>query len=179
MECITRICARCGAEKPLSEFTFKDRARGIRHSWCRACFAEYKRDWYLRHREGHIEHVRVNRTRSTAANQIRIWQHLAQHPCVDCGETDIVVLEFDHIRDKHSDVSHMATMGFCWETIEAEIAKCEIRCANCHRRKTARERGFYDRKRNSVSEEAGPWCGSISAILVRRAVSSADRAPTF
>jgi hypothetical protein len=33
-----------------------------------------------------------------------------------------------------------------WKTVELEIAKCEVRCANCHARKTARELGNYKTK---------------------------------
>jgi hypothetical protein len=55
-----------------------------------------------------------------------MWQYLATHPCVDCGERDPVVLQFDHLRDKRTDVSAMSRSGFIWETILEEIAKCEV-----------------------------------------------------
>jgi hypothetical protein len=70
----------------------------------------------------------------------RVYEYLLEHPCLDCGETDPVVLEFDHIGEKTGNVSGM--LGRRWSTIEAEIAKCEVVCANCHRRRTA-ERGGW------------------------------------
>jgi len=74
----------------------------------------------------------------------RIFEFLETHPCVDCGETDPVVLEFDHVRGrKTSAVCSMLRLGKAWQRIVEEINKCEIRCANCHRRKTAIERGYY------------------------------------
>ena len=81
------------------------------------------------------------------------------------------------MRDKHRDVAYMIQNGYAWETIAKEIEKCEVRCANCHRRKTARERGFYDLK---ASTSPGTAIGSTaSAIIQVRAVSSVDRAATF
>ena len=50
----TRTCTRCGIEKPIEEFGFKYRERGIRQSWCKPCYVEYKRVWYLENREKHI-----------------------------------------------------------------------------------------------------------------------------
>jgi 5-methylcytosine-specific restriction endonuclease McrA len=108
--------------------------------------AEYKREWYLRNTEHQKARVRENSERSIRENQSRAWAYLGSHQCVDCGESDPVVLQFDHIRDKRRNVSQMLRQGFNWSAIEAEIAKCEVRCANCHRRKTAREQGVYERK---------------------------------
>jgi hypothetical protein len=70
-----------------------------------------------------------------------VLEYLLTHPCVDCGETDPVVLEFDHLRDKLGNISAM--YGHAWRSILAEIAKCDVVCANCHRRRTARRVGAF------------------------------------
>ena len=62
---------------------------------------------------------------------------LTRSRCADCGLSDIVVLEFDHVRGhKAANVTRLANGGFALSRIRDEIAKCEIRCANCHRRRT-------------------------------------------
>lgn len=71
-----------------------------------------------------------------------IFEYLLGHPCVDCGEADVVVLEFDHVYgEKKYNISDLVRRYSCWETIKAEIAKCEVRCANCHRRITVKRAG--------------------------------------
>jgi len=116
---------------------------------------EYKRSWYAANRGELIERARVRRDRVENENRIRMWQYLAYHSCVDCGESDPVVLEFDHIRDKRRNVSEMVSSAFAWSTIELEIAKCEVRCVNCHLRKTARELGIYERKQSFMRVAIG------------------------
>jgi len=65
-------------------------------------------------------------------------EFMAGRSCVDCGNTNLLVLEFDHVRGtKRYEISIMLNAGFAWARIVEEIAKCEIRCANCHRVKTA------------------------------------------
>lgn len=76
----------------------------------------------------------------------RVFAYLIDHACVDCGETDPVVLDFDHLRDKVDNVSSLVVLRRPWLEILAEIAKCEVRCANCHARKTARGIGSYRTK---------------------------------
>ena len=68
-------------------------------------------------------------------NLQRVLDYLKTHPCVDCGEDDPIVLEFDHLRDKVANISAMR--GHPWWKMLLEIAKCEVVCANCHRRRTA------------------------------------------
>jgi hypothetical protein len=77
------------------------------------------------------------------ACKLLAYDYLMTHPCVDCGEGDPVVLDFDHIDPatktgeiswfiRRQDLAGLAT----------EIEKCEVRCANDHRRKTARDFGY-------------------------------------
>ena len=56
--------------------------------------------------------------------------------CQDCGVTNPIVLDFDHLKDKKYNVSRMIHDGFSWAAIKKEIAKCEVVCANCHRIRT-------------------------------------------
>ena len=73
-----------------------------------------------------------------------VWNYLLKHPCIDCGETDPIVLEFDHTRGKKVDaVSNIVKRGFALTKIDIEIAKCDVRCANCHRRKTSDQLGWF------------------------------------
>lgn len=70
----------------------------------------------------------------------RSWikAYLQQHPCVDCGEDDIRVLEFDHIDPSQKDftISRGVADGRGLKSIKAEVEKCEVRCCNCHRLRT-------------------------------------------
>lgn len=73
----------------------------------------------------------------------RMLEYLWQHPCVDCWERDPVVLEFDHRGGKQETVSNML-LNYCdWARIQHELSKCDVRCANCHRRRTAKMLGWY------------------------------------
>jgi len=66
-----------------------------------------------------------------------VWDYKSTHPCVDCGESDPIVLDFDHVRDqKVAAVGRLVGSGAKLQRIVDEIAKCEVRCANCHRRVT-------------------------------------------
>lgn len=99
------------------------------------------------------EHYRRNapeiKARAKAHNAktsdiVRAWvaEYLRGHPCVDCGEIDSIVLEFYH-RDraaKRIEISRMLRRGFSLESVKAEVGKCDVRCANCHRRKTHQQR---------------------------------------
>jgi hypothetical protein len=131
-----RACTKCGEVKPLEAFPPVRRGEAKLQTWCRECFAAYGREYYRKNREAQKARLLRNVATTRADNRRRIIEYLRTHPCVDCGETDIVVLEFDHLNDKVADVSAYASSGRTWSRIQAEIDKCQVRCANCHRRKT-------------------------------------------
>ena len=69
---------------------------------------------------------------------------------MDCGESDPEVLEFDHVRGvKTANVSAFIRGGYSLAKLQAEVALCEVRCANCHRRITRRR----ERESQIVAEE--------------------------
>ena len=137
------MCCRCQQVKAIAEFNFKNRARDRRQPYCRDCQHAWNRQHYQRNRATYISNARRHNLEYKAANVGRLVDYLLRHPCVDCGETDILVLHFDH-RDpaaKLIEVGRLLTRS-CWPQIEAEIAKCDVRCANCHQRRTAIQFGW-------------------------------------
>lgn len=73
--------------------------------------------------------------------QDNLWEYLSDKCCLDCGEDDPIVLDFDHVRGtKVANVGDMVWRPYNWNKVVEEIAKCEIVCANCHRRRTVKRR---------------------------------------
>lgn len=97
------------------------------------------RSYYTKTSKRRIQLTSESKARRKSTVIEKIVDYLVAHPCVDCGESDIIVLDFDHLRDKLYDVSAMVARAMKWESILVEIEKCVVRCANCHRRKTAHE----------------------------------------
>lgn len=81
-----------------------------------------------------------------AANRELLIEYLRSHTCVDCGEKDIDVLEFDHIED-YGPGNRMVWGWIRGSTrrMMEEVARCEVRCANCHTRKTRKQFGYLSR----------------------------------
>ena len=69
------------------------------------------------------------------SRRILIDQMKLQSGCMDCGYAEnAVALDFDHLPgcDKKFNISQ-SIVNHSWESVLAEIAKCEIVCSNCHR----------------------------------------------
>lgn len=135
-----KICTKCGEEKLITEFTFKCLRKGKRHNQCRDCTREQVRLHYQAHQAYYIRKARERKRRVIIEHREWIANYLLLHPCVDCGDPDPNCLDFDHVRGKKR--CHVSRMvgNYGWEEIEKEIAKCEVRCASCHRKRTAERR---------------------------------------
>ena len=83
-------------------------------------------------RRKHLERVRRNDARAEARKRAWVIAYLSEHPCSDCGETDLDVLDFDHVRGQKSAAIAEAVgrRGYSFARLLAEVALCEVRCAN-------------------------------------------------
>ncbi|TME86608.1 MAG: hypothetical protein E6I44_12685 [Chloroflexi bacterium] len=133
-------CYMCGQTKPEAEFAFDNIAKGTRQRHCRKCQAAYRRAHYLANRHDYIKREVARMNRYRIENRVLMLAYLVAHPCVDCGQTEPVMLDFDHREPakKNGNVSELA-MRKPWRLVLVEIAKCDVRCANCHLRRTARQ----------------------------------------
>lgn len=143
----SKRCPRCcgvGVTLPARDFPRNRARRDGLGSLCRRCKQRIDRRYWHGNAE-RLTPLRASQKR-IRRNDVRrlVATYLLAHPCVDCGETDPVVLDFDHVEGRKSaNVSALVADGYEWGVISAEIAKCVVRCANCHRRHEARKRGYF------------------------------------
>lgn len=130
-------CQSCGQSKSLDDFHNQAKARDGKQSRCKVCNRKQRKAYY---QTAHgKEKNSVAGKRWADQNFRKIFDYLVQHPCVGCGESDPIVLEFDH-RDqstKSFTIGSREGLNKSWNKILEEIEKCDVRCANCHRRRTA------------------------------------------
>jgi hypothetical protein len=160
-----RACRVCGNTKSLSEFPFRSVQRQTRQWICLLCQREYTKAWYGRNRRRQIANAQIRRDGFARELRRRVLEYLRTHPCVDCGETNPNVLDFDHLRDKRANVSELAHRAVSWNLLLAEIEKCEVRCANCHRRKTGRDIGSYRSKWSPTATRAGLEPAALTFVV--------------
>ena len=138
-------CTHCNQEKPLTDFNKnKGRSDGL-NSYCRSCHNAHCRTYYLEHKVIQKKQISDASKLRHSENIKKFWNLLCISVCKDCGLKDPRVLEFDHLPgyDKSLDVSRMLTSTYSWKTIEIEISKCDIVCANCHRIRTQIRAGHF------------------------------------
>lgn len=136
-------CRMCSEFKDESQFNRnKSKPDGLGDK-CRECMKAYRKQHYAANRHRLRQEIyAAKRDRKVYVIQ-QLLLYLMVHPCVDCGEADQRVLEFDHQSDKKYNVSELMDGSHSWETIKEEIDKCLVRCANCHRKKTYNTVGGY------------------------------------
>lgn len=70
-----------------------------------------------------------------------VYDYLLAHPCVDCGQTNILALQFDHVRGKKLGNISYLVLKHSIRIIKDEIAKCDVVCASCHQIRTHTRQG--------------------------------------
>lgn len=137
-------CTICKRPKKKTEFNRNRTKPDGMNNICQVCSRERSRRYYRENTEKHKRATAKIKKEMIEANHAYIIAYLSEHPCMDCGEDEIVVLDFDHVRGtKRLHVSRLVAAGYSLKTVKEEIEKCEVRCANCHRKKTAGQLGSY------------------------------------
>jgi Zn finger protein HypA/HybF involved in hydrogenase expression len=121
--------------------------------WCRECFRAYF------HARGDLHRRQSNAAKERRRKQAQrlVREHLEAHPCLDCGEPDTSVLEFDHLGDKRGEVSALAAGGLSLAALRKEVEGCDVVCANCHRRRTNRRNGSWRVRPETVEHNSPMW----------------------
>lgn len=129
-----KMCGTCHKVKPWTDFNRKTSRADGRQEVCRDCNRLSSREYYQRNREHHIAVIRARTNAQRAASIALVTEHLLTHPCVDCGNPDLRVLDFDHRPSalKRDAVMKLVRDGFSTRTVADEIDKCDVRCRNCH-----------------------------------------------
>ncbi|KJL31286.1 hypothetical protein [Microbacterium azadirachtae] len=127
-------CGTCNQVKPLTEFNRKSSRIDGRQEVCRACNRESSRRYYRENRDRHLAVIRARTHAQRHESRAFVADYLADHPCVGCGVEDLRVLDFDHRPNsgKRDGVMQLVRDGFSIAIIADEIAKCDVRCRNCH-----------------------------------------------
>lgn len=104
-----------------------------------------RRKWYAANRERQLPQSRANKVRYVERNVEYVLAIKRTAVCADCDLSyPAPVMEFDHREDedKDADISKMARWPVSLARLVAEIAKCDLVCANCHRLRSARRAGW-------------------------------------
>ena len=144
-----KICTVCGSTKTEGEFFYRDKRNEKLHSQCKSCYVvKRKKIWHEHyHKYGSQYRERAVERNKKLKQKLRklLLDYLTDKSCVECGNGDYRVLEFDHIDPaiKSFGIAQGIHNIMAWPKILAEIEKCQILCANCHKLKTAGEQGWY------------------------------------
>lgn len=138
---MTVYCNRCKTHKPEAAFHKNKRRSTGYDGWCKACGNAYKRERYVCLPPG---------TKSYTSKRADYIREAKNVPCHDCGERyHYCVMDFDH-REGEPKLFAVSRGSSSRETLIAEIAKCDVVCANCHRVRTW-TRKMRLREKNAIS----------------------------
>lgn len=144
---MTKYCGSCKQDKETTEFARNITKKDGLQNACKLCINRFSKARYERSKDAYRERDKKLRAR----NQQTVYEYLLTQSCIDCRVNNPVVLTFDHVRGKKTmEVSNMVKHSWSLKHIFEEIAKCDIRCFNCHMIKDSLRRG--GKKWNALNE---------------------------
>ena len=134
----TKICYACNLEKPLTEFSFKNKTTKLYAAECKSCHKLYNQQWYQNNKALVKQRTRKS-NKLYKENIYAVINKLKSVPCADCKHSfHPIAMDFDHLDSstKTDCVSHLIRLMKPLDVILTEVKKCEVVCAVCHRIRT-------------------------------------------
>ena len=126
-------CPHCGRILPVEQFGFKDKAHTKLNSWCSECTKQKSKEIRAANIEKYRELDKAKKAKTYAMKR-EIVDSFKSKGCIICGEKETACLDFHHLNPSEKDFQVSALNNKGLKTILAEIEKCVILCANCHRK---------------------------------------------
>ena len=139
---VAKRCCRCKALKDTGEFHRTAARKDGLQAYCRDCKKLIDKEHNERNPRRNYEH-----RRAYALRNLR-WLHdyLKTRRCEweDCTVDDPDMLVLDHLNpsEKRGHVSTIVHGSFSLKTVQAEVAKCRVLCANHHQKHTIQQFGY-------------------------------------
>lgn len=136
-------CTKCNDDLTIDNFPVMNKITGKISSMCHDCKREYDREYWENNKHERSEIKNKQQKKNRSSKRKYIINFLKKSKCADCPISDWRVLEFDH-RDRENKSFNIAdAVNYSIERIQLEIDKCDVVCANCHRIRTIKQRGYY------------------------------------
>ena len=116
---------------------------GQKYKLCPICRPKNLREYHAKNQAKRSKQISEARRKRRQFIRYYVLKYLLEHPCVDCGESNPILLEFDHVRGtKLFSIGNEITIRSL-DAIKEEITKCDIRCLRCHRLRTVTSCNHY------------------------------------
>ena len=134
-----KTCTRCQQAKPEQEFDKSSKRYDGLQVYCRPCKKVIDIEYYSKNKTRCI--TRTKEGKNAKLKWLADFKKTLK--CIKCGESHPACLDFHH-RDSSTKIGQIANLVKSWsiKRIKTEISKCDVLCANCHRKH------HYEEKQN-------------------------------
>ena len=98
-------CSKCDRDKPLAEFGFKNKAKGLYTAWCKECNRTYQREHYINNKQEYADKARAWELKMGGKRMIKYGLTQEQFDgmvarydglCWSCKSKPATVVDHDH-----------------------------------------------------------------------------------
>lgn len=125
-------CCTCQRQLPETEFSFKNKTRGTRHTKCKACMRAYAKKHYEDNTEAYVAKAKVHNAEYAQRNREVIAAVFAGQQCEKCGSGQDLVRYDDRGYKEAGQTVHMAMhSGLSGQALQEALQRGSLYCRSC------------------------------------------------